>query len=526
MKRSPLAAWALALALCLALPLQAQTLRWASQGDAQTMDPHSQNENLTNQINSQVYEPLVDRDRKLNIAPRLALSWQQVSPLVWRVKLRPNVKFHDGSPFSAADVLFSMQRARELTSQFRTYAYALGTPVALDPLTVEFRLEQVNPIFLEHLGTILIMSRSWSEANRVARPLDFKNREESHASFHANGTGPYILEQRQPGIRTTFRRNANWWGKFEGNVQQIVYTPIANDATRLAALVSGELDFVLDPAPRDVARLKNTRGVKVVEGPENRVVFIGMDQSRDKLLYGRVPGDKNPLKDRRVRLALYQAIDIQTISSKLMNGLSAPTGANTPSPLGTYNDPEIEARFPFDLAAARRLMSEAGYADGFEITLDCPNNRYINDERICVAIAGMWAQIKVRTRVNAMPRTTYFPKLEKLDTSVFLYGWGGSITDAETAMTPLMRIRGDKGVGFYNYGQVRNEKFDALAAQSSVEGDPAKREQLVRAALREWREQVHTIPLHRQVIPWAMRANVDVVHRADNWLEVAWVNIR
>jgi peptide/nickel transport system substrate-binding protein len=514
---------AVLLPVCMA---QAQTLRWASQGDAQTMDPHSQNEGLTNQINGQVYETLVQRDRQLNLVPGLALSWQQTGPLAWRLNLRPNVKFHDGTPFTAADVVFTVQRAKELTSQLNVYANALGTAVAVDPVTVDFRLDRVNPIFLQHLSTVPIMSRAWSEKNKVTRPLDFKNKEESHASFHANGTGPYMLVQRQPGIKTTFKRNPVWWGKFEGNVQEIVYTPIANDATRLAALVSGEIDFVLDPAPRDVARLRNTSGVKIIDGPENRIVFLGMDQARDKLLYAKVPGDKNPFKDRRVRMALYQAIDIEVIRAKLMNGQSAPTGGMTPSPAGAYNDPQIEGRFPFNLAAARALMTEAGYADGFEITLDCPNNRYVNDEEICIALATMWAQLKVKVRINAMPRATYFPKLEKLDTSVFLYGWGGAITDAETSMTPLMRNRGDKGIGQYNYGDVRNEKFDALAAQSSVEPDPKKREELVRAALREWREQVHTIPLHRQVIPWAARAHVQAVHRADNWLQVPWVSIK
>src|SRR5262249_15226715 len=162
--------------------------------------------------------------------------------------------------------------------------------------------------------------------------------------------------------------------------------------------------------------LRNTPGVKVVEGPENRIVFIGMDQARDKLLYANVPGDKNPFKDVRVRRALYQAIDIETMRTKLMNGLSVPTGSMTPSSLGSFKDPAIEGRFPFDLAAARKLMVEAGYPDGFEVTLDCPNNRYINDEEICLALASMWAQLKVKLKVNAMPRVVYFPKLEKLDT--------------------------------------------------------------------------------------------------------------
>jgi peptide/nickel transport system substrate-binding protein len=513
------------LALCLAgVCAHAQTLRWASQGDAQTMDPVSQNEGLTNSINQMVYERLVRRDKQLNIVPSLATEWQQTSPLTWRFKLRPNVKFHDGSPLTADDVVFSVMRAREPTSQIANYASALGTPKKIDDLTVEFQLAAPNPIFLQHLDAVFIMSKGWSEQHKVTRPLDFKSKEESFASFNANGTGPYMLATRQPSIKTTHKRHAGWWSKHDGNVQEEVFTPISNDATRLAALISGELDFVLDPAPRDVPRLRNTAGVKVIDGAENRVVFIGMDQQRDELLYSSVKG-KNPFKDQRVRKALYQAIDIETMKTKLMNNQSVPTGGMTPSPLAAFNDPALESRFPFDLAAARKLMADAGYADGFEVTLDCPNNRYVNDEEICVALAAMWSQLKVKVRVNAMPRTTYFPKLEKYDTSMYMLGWGGAVTDAETTLTPVMRNSGDKGVGFYNYGRSRNDKFDALAAQSSNEADPKKREALIKAALAEWKEQVHTIPLHRQVIPWSARQPVTAVHRADNYVTVEWFGI-
>lgn len=514
-----------ALAALLASGAQAQVLRWASQGDPQTMDPHSQNESMTNMMNGQVYERLVMRDRNLNIVPSLAVSWQQTSPTVWRFKLRPNVKFHDGTPLTADDVVYSINRGKEPTSQIAVYANAVGKPVAIDPLTVEFQLEKVNPIFLQHLDALWIMSKPWSEKNKVTKPLDFKNKEESYASFNANGTGPFMLASRAPGIKTTYKRNPNWWGKFEGNVQEIVYTPISNDATRLAALVSGEIDFVLDPAPRDVPRLRNTAGVKVIDGPENRVVFIGMDQSRDELLYSSVKG-KNPFKDLRVRKALYEAVDIETMKTKLMNNQAVPTGGNTPSPLAAYNDPAIETRLPYDLANARKLMAEAGYADGFEVTLDCPNNRYINDEEICITLASMWSKIGVKVRVNAMPRATYFPKMEKYDTSMYMLGWGGAVTDAETTLTPVMRTVAPGGAGTFNYGRVSNPKFDQLAIQSSSEGDPKKREQLVKAALLEWKEQVHTIPLHRQVIPWAARSNVEVVHRPDNWLEVPWVTVK
>jgi peptide/nickel transport system substrate-binding protein len=514
------------LAVALSAGVQAQTLRWAGAGDPQTMDPHSQNESLTNVINGQIYERLTNRDAKLALVPGLASEWTQTGPLSWRFKLRPGVKFHDGTPLTADDVVFSVMRAKEPTSQIANFANAVGTPKRVDDLTVDFQLTTFDPIFLQHIDQLWIMSRKWSEAHRVTKPLDFKNKEESFAALNANGTGPFMLASRQPGIKTVLKRNPNWWGKFTGNLQEVVYTPIASDATRLAALVSGEIDFLLDPAPRDVARLRNTPGVKVIDGPENRLVFIGMDQARDKLLYANVPGNRNPFKDVRVRRALYQAIDIEAVRTKLMSGMSIPTGGLTPSSNASFDDPELQARLPYDLAAARKLMAEAGFADGFEVTLDCPNNRYINDEQICAALAAMWAQLKVKVKVNAMPRVVYFPKLEKLDTSLYMYGWGGSVTDAETALTPLYRSRGDKGVGDYNYGNFRNDKADALAAQSSVEADPKKREAEIRGALAALREQVNVIPLHRQVIPWAARANVTAVHRADNWLELAWVEIK
>ncbi len=520
-----IAAAALAACAAVAGTAAAQTLRWASQGDPQTMDPHSQNESMTNMMNGQVYERLTRRDKDLNIVPGLATAWEQTGPLTWRFKLRPGVKFHDGADFAADDVVFSINRAKELTSQVNVYANAVGTPVAVDPLTVEFRLDKVNPIFLQHIDALWIMDRQWAEKHRVTKPLDFKNKEESHASFNANGTGPYMLVSRAPGIKTVYKRNPAWWDKHAGNVQEIVYTQISNDATRLAALVSGEIDFVLDPAPRDVPRLRNTSGVKIIDGPENRIVFIGMDQHRDELLYSSVKG-KNPFKDVRVRRALYHAIDIETMKTKLMNGQSFPTGGITPSPLGSYNDPQVESRLPFDLARAKALLTEAGYPDGFEVTLDCPNNRYVNDEEICITLASMWAKIGVKVRVVALPRATYFPKLEKHDTSMYMLGWGGAVTDAETTMTPVLRTFGDKGVGLYNYGRVSNAKFDELAAASSGEADPAKRKELVIAALREYTAQAHLLPLHRQVIPWAARRNVEAVHRADNWLEVAWMNIR
>ena len=519
----------LGFAIAISSAAPAKNFRWAAQADASSMDPHATNELFTGAINNLSYEGLTRYDEKLVLAPALATSWKNTTPTTWLVMLRKGVKWQDGSDFTADDVVFTFERAKQSGSTFRLYSNQIGVPRKIDAHTVEFVTPVPNPVLPIGLVTIFIMNKAWCEQHKVQRPIDLKKNEESYASFNANGTGPFVLTGRQPNARTSFKRHVAWWGEAagqrSGNVQGIVFSPIANDATRLAALVSGELDFVLDPAPRDVPRLRNTTGVKVVEGPENRIIFIGMDQHRDELVYGSVK-TKNPFKDLRVRQALYHAIDIQTIKTKLMNGLSLPTGSVMPSLLAQFSDMQYETRLPYDVARARALMAEAGYADGFEVTLDCPNNRYINDEAICTALAAMWSQLKVKIKVNAQPRALWFPKMEKFDTSMYLLGWGGAVTDAETTFTPVLRTLGERGVGLYNWGRVRNDKFDALAAASSVEPDASKREQLIRAALAEYLAQSHVLPLHRQVIPWAMRSNVELAHRADNWLEVTWVTLR
>ena len=513
------------LSILLALSIagaQAKTLRWSTQGDPQTMDPYSQNEQLTNNVNGQVYEKLVDRDKQLNIIPVLAISWQQVSGQVWRFKLRPNIRFHDGTPFTADDVVFSIERAKHPNSQVRVYANALGTPVKIDDLTVELRQDKPNPILLEHLTTFAMMSKAWAVKNKADKPLDFKNKEETFASRNANGTGPFMLVSREPDIKTVLKRNPNWWGKFEGNVDEIIYRPISSDATRVAALLSGEVDLIQDPPPQDMARLRSNPAIRVVDGMENRIVFFGFDQFRDELQYSSVKG-KNPFKDKRVRQAFYQAIDIEAIKTKTMRGQSFPTGANTPS--DKPSTPEVEKRFPYDRAAAKKLLVEAGYPAGFEVTLDCPNNRYINDEEICVAVAAMLAQIDVKVRVNALPKAVYFPKLEKNDTSMYMLGWGGAITDAQTTLDPVLHSKDGKGKGEYNYGRYVNAKLDELADQAAVETNPEKRKAIVTEALLAHKNEFNNLPLHRQVIPWATRSNVKVVHRADNWVEASWANV-
>jgi len=510
----------------IAISADAITLRWAGRGDMQTTDPHSQNEGLTNNINGLIYEYLVQRDKQLAIIPSLAESWNQINPTTWRFKLRAGVKFHDGTPFTADDVVFSFERAKADTSQLRAYANFAGAVKKIDDLNVEFVTSGPNPTMLEHVVTINIMSKAWSEKNRATKPQNYAAKEDMVTARQANGTGPYMLVSREPDIKTVLKKNPNWWGikagQFEGNVYDVLYTPIVSDATRVAALISGEVDLINDPPPQDVPRLAQTPNIKVIEGTEQRIVFIGMDQKRDELLYSNVKG-KNPFKDVRVRQALYHAIDIDAINKNTMRGLSQPSGALLPS--AKMSTPDIEKRLPFDRDRAKKLMADAGYPNGFEVTLDCPNNRYVNDERICQALAAMWSQIGVNTKVNAMPRATYFPKLEKTDTSLYMLGWGGAQTDAIFTLQPVLSSYSGKGDGDYNYGRYSNAKLDELTAKVKVEMNPETRLAAVREALAAHNAEVNHLPLHRQVIPWASRSGVTAVHRADNVVTPHWVTV-
>src|SRR5439155_13633464 len=271
----------------------------------------------------------------------------------WRFQLRPGVKFHDGTPFTADDVVFSYERARADSSQLKVYSNAAGMPKKIDDLTVEFTTSGPNPIELEHVQTIYIMSRAWCEKNRATKPQNYTQKEDMITAHQANGTGPYMLKSREPDIKTVLVKNPQWWGikekLFEGNADEVIYLPIVSDATRLAALISGEVDLINDPPPQDVPRLKQDPNITVLEGSENRIVFIGMDENRDGLLYSNVKG-KNPFKDKRVRQALYQGVDIEAIKANTMRGLSQPSGALLSAPAQTT--PELEKRLAFDRAKA------------------------------------------------------------------------------------------------------------------------------------------------------------------------------
>jgi peptide/nickel transport system substrate-binding protein len=520
-----------AVAFILAIPSHAATLRWSSQGDYLTADPMAQNELLTNSINGHVYESLVMRGKQLEILPALAVSWKQTSPTVWVFNLRRGVKWHDGSDFTADDVVFSIKRLQGPTSNFRVYGNSVGEPRKIDTHTVELTTPVPNPVMLEMLAnSLFMMNKAWAEKNNAVKTQDFTNEKEAYTARNAMGTGPYTLVSRDPDVKSVFKKNPNWWGLgdkkyWDGNVDEIVYTPIKQEGTREAALLSGDIDFVLDPPVQDVEKLKKDPKVKVYEGRENRIIFLQMDQARDELLYSSVKG-KNPFKDKRVRQAFYQAIDVNAIKAAVMRGLSVPTAINLPNPEKAGIPKEMDKRYPYDVNAAKKLLADAGYPNGFELGMDCPNNRYINDEKICVAVAGMLSKIGVNVKVNAIPRSQYFPKAQRMEISFCMLGWGGATTDAIFTLQPVLHSRNDKGDGDYNWGNYKDAEFDALIDAAKGEVDMKKRQGIIIQAMKHFHDNVYMIPLHLQVIPWASRANVNVIHRADNWLQATWVNIK
>lgn len=512
------------LTLLAAPTLHAKTFKWSSASDIPTLDIHSQNNALGNGVHAAIYDSLVYyNSTTFKPEPQLAISWKNVSPTQVRFQLRPGVKFSDGTPLTADDVVFSIARAMAKTSNYAVYAEGIDKAVKVDANTVDILLKAPTPTLINQLTELRIMSKAWAEKNNSTSPKDIKTQEETFAHRNAMGTGPYVVKEWQPDQRLVLAPNPNYWGKNPTNVTEIVYTPIKSQATRLAALLSGETDFVLDPSPQDLPRLRGNADLKVIDGVENRTIFLGMDQHRDELPGSSVKG-KNPLKDARVRKALYQAIDINALNRVTMRGLSQNTGTLIAPQVNGWTK-KADARWPYDVAAAQKLLADAGYAQGFEVDFACPNNRYISDEAICQAVTAMWARVGVKAKLRTLPLVTYFPMIQRYEASIYMLGWGVPTFDALYSLQSLLRTVGAGGDGNYNVGRYSNPQMDALIERVKVETDLKVRNELIEKALLLSHEDVAYLPLHNQIIPWAMRKNIQVVHRADNRIDWRLVKV-
>ncbi len=504
---------------------QAATFRWANDGDANSMDPYTRSETFLLTFDQNFYDPLVRRDRDLKVEPALAESWEQPNDTTWRFHLRHGVMFHDGTPFTADDVLFSYGRVIAPGSQLNGYMQAVASVKKVDDYTVDFITKVPDPIFLQEITFWVILSKKWCEANHAEQAMDLTKKEENFATRHENGTGPFILDDREPDRRTTMHANPHWWDKMPGNLDRVEFDVIGNAATRVAALLSGDIDMMYTVPPQDMPRLANSADLKVLQVPELRTVFLGFDQSRPELLKSDVKG-RNPFKDVRVRQAFNMAIDMEAIHQRVMRGQSHPTGLLYGPGVNGYVAAD-DVRYPYDPAGAKKLLAEAGYPDGFGVTLDCPNDRYINDEQICQAVTVMLARVGVRVTLNAQTRLRYFAEISNPDyhTSFYMLGWTPTTYDALNSFYNLAGTRnGTRGI--FNDGGYSNPKFDTLLDQIAVETNGEKRDAEISEASKILKDDAAFLPLHQQVVVWAARKNVDLVQLADDSFPLRFVTVK
>ncbi|WP_290984463.1 ABC transporter substrate-binding protein [Ferrovibrio sp.] len=523
-----------ALSLLAADMAAAKTFKWANDGDVSSMDPYARNETFLLSFNLNMYEGLQRRDKNLKLEPALATKTEMVNPTLWRYTLRQGVKFQGGEAFTADDVVFSYGRASGKGSNVTGNFVSVKEVRKVSDFVVEIETKYPDPLLADKLSQIGIMSKVWAEKNNAQFTADMTKNEENFATRNANGTGPFMLKVREPDVRTVLVPNPTWWDKPEHNLTEVIFQRVANDATRVAALLSGEIDMIYTVPPQDTDRIGKTAGRRVLEGPETRVVFFGFNQQLDELPDSNVKG-KNPFKDKRVREAFYRAIDVEAIKRTVMRGQSKPTALMIGTGLNGY-DAALDVRPKVDPELSKKLLAEAGYPNGFEVGLDCPNDRYVKDEAICQASVAMLARIGIKVNLLAQTRSKYFAKILRTssdmekspNTSFYMLGWSpGATYDVHNVFEALIQTPNQKtGKGLFNAGGYSNKKVDDLADAMERESDKAKRDAMIKEATKLYLEDFAYIPLHQQVVVWAAKDSVDLVQLSDNYFPLRFVKVK
>ncbi|GAA6179809.1 ABC transporter substrate-binding protein [Shimia sp. NS0008-38b] len=511
---------ALAAAIC-AAPAIAEDFKWAGTTDPQTMDPHAVNSAPVLGFLNNVYEGLVRRGKDMAIEPALATSWEPIGEGEgWRFHLREGVSFHDGSSFDAEDVLFSYQRASDETSDTRSWFAPVSDVKMVDSKTIEIYTSAPNPIFPDSIANWMIMDKGWAETNSAALP-DKENG--NYATLNANGTGAFMITAREPGLRTELAPFEGWWDEATHNITKAEFTPIQNQATAVAALLSGEVDMI-NPVPiQDAARLQGQDGVKVIQGIEARVIMLGFAQQADTLKYGADAGQPNPFKDARVREAVAKAVNVDAILKTIMRGNAEPASQLVSPAMRGYSSANAD-RATFDKDAAKALLAEAGYADGFSFGLKCPNNRYLNDEAVCQAVTSMLAQVGITAQLDAMPVQNYWPELRADNFDMYLLGWSPGTFDAEHPIRFLASTpNAEKKLGSWNFGDYSNARIDELLPMIQSEIDDGKRQMMLDESAAILQADTAYVPLYVQPLVWGTRDNVSLTQRPDNFFILRWV---
>jgi len=462
-------------------------------------------------LSAHMFEPLTIRDENARVTPGLAESWRRVDDTTWEFAIRKGVKFHDGSELTATDVAYSIARVPTVQSpsSFAVYTRAITGTEVVGPHTIRFKTASPYPLLPTDLASIFIVSHRIGEN---VPSSDFNN------GRAAIGTGPFKFISYSPNDRVEMERFEDYWGA-KPEWERVNYRIITNTGSRVAALLSGDVDLIDNVPTGDIARLRRDSRLALVEGTSLRLIFLGLDVERDKPLPD-VTGpngeelDRNPFKDIRVRRALSEAISRDAIVSRIMEGAAVPAGQFMPA--GTYgHSPDIKVP-PFDAVGAKKLLAEAGYPNGFSVVLRGPNDRYINDAQILQAVAQMWSRIGVKTQVDAQPLATLIGRLNRFESSCYLLGWSNSTGEPSTSLRAVLGSRGKgPGLGLSNYGRYSNDRLDAATADGLGTLDDEERERKLQAAMKIAMDDVAVIPLHTQKSVWGMRKGFDYVARVD-----------
>lgn len=506
----------------MALPASAETFKWASSTDPQTMDPHAVNSAPVLGFLNNVYEGLVRRGKDMAVEGALAESWEALGDKGWRFNLRKDVTFHDGSAFTAEDVMFSYQRASSEAADTASWFSPVSEVKIVDDFTIDFMTKAPNPIFPGSIANFMIMDSGWTAKNGAELPAKDA---ENFATLNTNGTGAFQLVERQPGLKTVLEPFSSWWGDVEHNITRAEFTPIQNSATGVAALLSGDVDLI-NPVPiQDAARLDGNADVNVIQGIEARVIMLGFAQQAETLKFGADAGKPNPFKDMRVRKAVAQAVNVDAILATIMRGAAEPASQLVSPAMNGYST-ALSARPAYDVNAAKALLAEAGYPDGFAFGLKCPNDRYLNDEAVCQAVTSMLAQIGIKAELDAMPVRNYWPELRNDAFDMYLLGWSPGTFDAEHPVRFLAHTpNAEKKLGSWNFGDFSNARVDELLPMIQSEIDAGKRQSMLDETAKILQDEVAYVPMYVQPLLWGTRANIALTQRPDNFFILRWVTV-
>lgn len=471
----------------------------AYDADPVSLDPHEQLSGGTLQLSHMVFDPLVRYTQDLDFEPRLAKSWERLDDKTVRFHLREGVKFHSGNTMTADDVVWTFQRLQN-SPDFKAIFEPYEKMVKVDDNTVDLVSKGAYPLVLQTATYIFPMDSKFY----TGKTEDGKDKSEivkhgnSFASTHISGTGPFIVTQREQGVKVEFERFKDYWDKdSKGNVDHLTMVPIKEDATRVAALLSGDVDMIAPVAPNDHKRVEEAKGVDLVTLPGTRIITFQMNQSSNEAL-----------KDVRVRQAIVYAINNEGIVDKIMKGFATAAGQQSPKGYAGYN-PELVPRY--DLKKAKELMKEAGYEKGFTLTMIAPNNRYVNDAKVAQAASAMLSKIGIKVDLKTMPKAQYWPEFDKCAADMLMIGWHSDTEDSANFSEFLTMTRNEEtGKGQYNCGHYSNPEVDKLVEASNVETDPAKRAQMLQKVEATLYNDAAFVPLHWQNLAWGAKSTLDI----------------